>query len=168
MNSSRKNKKGRASRAFQHFGNPSSESPYMKHPNPAWSPRPVPDQNDGNCSKEDFEIKPERPIINVFEVKANPILEILDIVAAADLPETGQARFHTQTPAISQIIKTPDFVHWQRARSDQAHLATQHIIKLGPFIEAEFAEEPAKSRDSRIFGKLEHGSAHFVHCCQLV
>ncbi len=40
-------------------------------------------EKDGRDSaKEDLDIEPERPLVDIFEIKANPIGEILHIVAA--------------------------------------------------------------------------------------
>ncbi len=40
-------------------------------------------EKDGRDSaKEDFDIEPERPLVDIFEIKANPIREILHVVAA--------------------------------------------------------------------------------------
>jgi hypothetical protein len=40
-------------------------------------------EKDGrNSAKEDLNIEPERPLVDIFEIKANPIREILYVVAA--------------------------------------------------------------------------------------
>lgn len=45
-----------------------------------------PAENDGDGFGEDLPIKPERPVVDVFEVKLNPVFEAVDLTATADLP----------------------------------------------------------------------------------
>jgi hypothetical protein len=40
------------------------------------------EKNGGDGAKEDLDIEPERPLVDIFEIKANPIREILYFVAA--------------------------------------------------------------------------------------
>ena len=110
---------------------------------------PVPIEHDGNRPPHDFQIQPQGPVVNVFQIQPHPVAEIGDVVAAADLPEAGEAGFDAQAAAMRQIVKTFDFVHRQRARADEAHLAAQDVKELGKFINAEFAEEFADGRDAR-------------------
>ena len=51
---------------------------------------------------------------------------------------------------------------------DQAHLPAQHVEQLGQFVQAEFAQEPARRGDPRIVGHLEHRPGHLVQGGQLV
>src|ERR1035437_71469 len=88
---------------------------------------------------KNLKVQPKRPVVNVLQVQPHPVLEIADIVAPADLPEAGEARLDSQPPPMGQVIEPLDFVHRQRARADQAHLATQHVEKLGELVEAVFA-----------------------------
>ena len=40
-------------------------------------------EKDGrNSAKEDLNIEPERPLVDIFEIESNPIREILYVVAA--------------------------------------------------------------------------------------
>ena len=61
---------------------------------------------------------------------------------AADLGETGDARFHESADVVvrhqlGELIVVLDQV---RTRADDAHVAEQHIPKLRDLIDAEFAE----------------------------
>ena len=47
------------------------------------------DEDDGYSAAEDFEVEPERPVINIFQVEADPIIEVRDFVATTDLPCAG-------------------------------------------------------------------------------
>ena len=46
-----------------------------------------------DCFYHDFEIEPERPFVDIFEVHLHPVVKIFDVVSAAALPETGDTRF---------------------------------------------------------------------------
>ena len=39
------------------------------------------EKNGGDGAKEDLDIEPERPLVDIFEIKANPIGEIFYVVA---------------------------------------------------------------------------------------
>jgi len=39
------------------------------------------EKNGRDGAKEDFDIEPERPLVDIFEIKANPIREIFYVVA---------------------------------------------------------------------------------------
>src|SRR5664279_4602584 len=56
------------------------------------------------CAPENGDVKPQRPMVDVFQVEPHPILEIGDVVAAADLPETGEARLNTQPAPMGEIV----------------------------------------------------------------
>src|SRR6185295_9425555 len=90
---------------------------------------------------QDFEIEPEGPVVDVFEVQPDPVAEIAHLVASAYLPEAGQTRLHTQAAAMGEIIEALDFIHGQRAGPHQAHLALEHVPKLRPFVEALASQE---------------------------
>src|SRR3954464_2528956 len=87
-------------------------------------------EDNGESQPENFQIQPDRPIVDVFEVEPDPIAEIGNLVAAPDLPQAGEARFHAQTAAMSQVVKASDFIHRQRAWSDQAHFTAQDVVEL--------------------------------------
>ena len=44
------------------------------------------DEHDGDGAGDDLEIEPEGPVIDVFEVEPDPVAEVADVVATADLP----------------------------------------------------------------------------------
>ena len=92
--------------------------------------RPGSQKHDGDRPEQNFQVKPERPIVNVFEVKSHPILEILDLIATADLPEAGEAGLYTQTAAMGQIVETFNLIHRQWTRPNKTHLAAQDVEEL--------------------------------------
>ena len=46
-----------------------------------------------NGSEQQFDVKPQRPFINVFQIHFHPGVKI-DIVSTAHLPDAGQTRLH--------------------------------------------------------------------------
>src|SRR5208282_3738975 len=125
-------------------------------------------ENGGNGAQQNFQIKPQRPVINVFEVEPHPLLKVRDLVASADLPEAGDAGLHAQAAAVGQVVETSYLVHRQRTRTHEAHFTAQDIEELRQFVEAVTAEPFANARDARVIGHLEDGAAHFVHRRQFV
>jgi hypothetical protein len=67
-------------------------------------------------------------------------LEIPDVVAAADLPQAGQAGLHAQAAAVGEVVETAGFIDRERAGADEAHFAAEHVEELGELIEAELAK----------------------------
>ena len=39
------------------------------------------EKNGGNGAKEDLDIEPKRPLVDIFEIKSNPIREIFYVIA---------------------------------------------------------------------------------------
>src|SRR5688572_29306932 len=54
---------------------------------------PGADEHNRDRAAEDFQIEPQRPIIDVFKVQADPFLEVANVVAAAHLPKAREAGF---------------------------------------------------------------------------
>src|SRR5437016_982802 len=122
-------------------------------------PRPPYDSMHG--LGEDFEVKSERPGIDVFEVEARPVLEILDRVSAFHLPEASHPGHHTQLSHLPQL-ETTVFITENRSRPNQAHLAPNDIHKLGKLIKAVPSEPAPDGGDARIIGQLEDRTDHLV------
>src|SRR2546425_4382666 len=99
------------------------------------------EQNNGNRPAENLQVKPQRPVIDVFQIQPHPVAKVLHIVSAADLPETGDTGFDAQSSAVRQIVKPLDLIQGERTRADQAHLTAQDIDQLGKLVETEFANE---------------------------
>ena len=54
------------------------------------------EKNGGDGAKEDLNIEPERPLIDIFEVESDPVRKIVHIVASGDLPQAGHARSNAE------------------------------------------------------------------------
>src|SRR5690606_30468116 len=83
-------------------------------------------------------------------------------VATADLPEARQPGADAEATAASVVGKARHLFDGETARPDQAHLAAQHVPKLGQLVEAVPPEDAAKSGDARIRPDLEHRALHLV------
>src|SRR4051812_6806605 len=101
----------------------------------------------------DLEGEPPRPTGDVLEISFHPGIEIRT-VTRADLPQAGNARLHRE-PAPMPDVVFGNFLWQWRARSDEAHLAAQHVPELRQLVEAGPAQEPARTRQARIIGHLE-------------
>ena len=50
--------------------------------------------HDRESTAQNFNIQPQRPVIDIFKVQAYPVFKILYLIAAADLPKAGQPGFN--------------------------------------------------------------------------
>src|SRR5262245_40209845 len=66
-------------------------------------PRSASEQHHGNGAEEDLEVEPQRPLIDVGEVELHPGLEV-DLVAAADLPDAGDAGPHREPAPLPALV----------------------------------------------------------------
>src|SRR5436190_7048717 len=94
------------------------------------SPRPCAGEDHRQGATEDFQVEPERPVVNVLKVEPHPILEIVYVVTPAYLPETSQAGLDAQAAPMREVIKPFHFIHGQRARTDEAHFAAPDVEQL--------------------------------------
>ena len=53
---------------------------------------PAPKKNSGNRAKENLEIQPERPLVDILQIEPDPVGKIGHFVAPGNLPETGHSR----------------------------------------------------------------------------
>lgn len=58
---------------------------------------------------------------------------------------------------MDEIVEPVDFLHWQRARSYQAHFPAQGIPKLGQLVEAVSAQNTAQAGDEGLLAILNIG-----------
>ena len=64
--------------------------------------------------EEDLYIAPQAPVINILNVQFDNVLKILNIAAAADLPQAGDARFHGKAALVVAFVL---FILVQRGRA---------------------------------------------------
>src|ERR1017187_7834547 len=117
-------------------------------------------EDDGEGAGEDFQVEPEGPVVDVLEVEFHPLVEA-DLVAAADLPDAGEAGLHGEAAAMPRIV----VLHLGRdgrPGADEAHVADENIPELRELVDAGATEETAERSDARVVLHLEDGAAHFV------
>src|SRR6185312_10535383 len=103
-----------------------------------------------NGAQKYLEIEAQGPAVDVIKIQLYPFVEIHDLIAAADLPETRHPGLDTQAPPLRRIFKFLHFIDRQRTRADQAHIAEKHIKKLRQFIHARATKPAAKWCDPRV------------------
>ena len=128
---------------------------------------PLPGKNDFHCSEKKPDIGPEGPVVDVIQIEANNLVEIVDGVAAADLPKAGDPRLDADAAAVPVLVLF-DFRRRRWAGADQAHLAPEHIPELGQFVETRLAQEMPDRDDAGIVLDLENGPLHLILVHQLL
>src|SRR5204863_8633839 len=125
-------------------------------------PRPPTEQHHRHGAEQDAQVEPERPVVNVLKIQFHPALKALDLVSPAHLPQARESRLHGETAALRRCLKLLYFVNRQWSRSDETHLATQHIPKLRKLIERGLAQETASWSDARIPLDFEDRATHLI------
>src|SRR5574340_284911 len=74
----------------------------------------------GDGLEADADVVPERPLVDVLEVELHPTVEV-DLVAAADLPDAGDAGLHGEAAALPALV-LPHLGGERRPRPHDAHL----------------------------------------------
>src|SRR5690606_30540216 len=119
-----------------------------------------PAQDGGDRAEDELDVEPQRPVVDVAKVEAHPVLEV-DLVSPRDLPEAGESRPGAQASALPPLVA----LHLAcdgRTRTDEAHVALEHVQELRQLIEAELAKDAADRRHARIAPHLEDGAVHLV------
>src|SRR5258707_4625370 len=110
-------------------------------------------------ARQDPQIQPQRPVVDVLQVHAHPFIEIADAISPADLPQTRNAWTHAELSLVPQLVPL-ELVRKRGARSNEAHVALEHAPQLRQLVQAVLPEEPADARDARVVLDLEHRALH--------
>src|SRR5207253_6082595 len=108
----------------------------------------APAEDRRNRAQQDLQIEPRRPVVDILEIELHPAVEV-DLVAAADLPQTRQSRLHRQPPAMPPVVRR-HFLRNRRPRADETHVALEHVPELRELVERELAQHAADRRHARI------------------
>src|SRR3990170_6372311 len=119
----------------------------------------------GDRPGDDRYIEPDRPVLQVREVEPDEVVE-RQAGPAGDLPEARHAREHRIASAMPSL-EEPVVAKRQRARTDEAHLALEHVDDLWDLIEREPTKKAADPRNARVVANLEERSFGFVRCLEL-
>src|SRR4051812_26816329 len=60
-------------------------------------------QRGGDRAKQDLHVEPQRPPVDVLEIRLDPAVE-LRLAPAADLPQAGDPGLHRQPTAVPQVV----------------------------------------------------------------
>ena len=127
--------------------------------------RPPLFQDRGDGGGEYLEIKQKRPLADVRHVQFHPLVEGRGI-SPADLPKTRDTRPDTASAAMPVLAETRIVAQGEGARTDQAHVALQYIVKLGQLIQARSTQEFTDSRDPGIVFDLERRPVQLIEMFQ--
>jgi hypothetical protein len=115
---------------------------------------PLRRKNTPDSLNHKLEVRPGTALVDVKQVKINPLVKTNDIAILPRLPVTRNARLHEQTLALVrgvEVCLTPQC----RTRSHDAHIPKKHIEELGQLIDTGLSNEVANPRDSRFILDLE-------------
>ena len=113
---------------------------------------PMGKKHDANRFEEQKGIHPGRPVADVIRIQLNALF-VGCVVAARYLPQARDAGFdHRIEAEIGAVFF--DLFGDDRPRSDEAHVAADHVPKLRQLIEASLAQEAADAGNSRIVAEL--------------
>ncbi len=101
---------------------------------------------------DDQSVERERPLLDVAQVETDRLIPV-QVGAAVDLPEAGQAGLHEQPPPCLALVAPVG--DRQRTGADERHLTAQHVDQLRELVERRAAQPPPDPRDPRIGGDLE-------------
>src|SRR5580704_11463596 len=79
------------------------------------------------------------------------------MLASRNLPEASDAGAHL-APLLAQLGIGIEHVQHERARTDQAHLAHDHVKQLRQLVNAGLAQEAANASNARIILRLEQNA----------
>src|SRR5690606_2505254 len=96
----------------------------------------------GDGEHDDAEIQQKRPVIHVPDIQLEPLVP-LNIVATADLRETGDSRLDVVATHLLGGVEIEIF-HQQRSWSNEGHVALEHVPELGKLVQTGLAQEFAK------------------------
>src|SRR5882672_4203691 len=134
------------------------------------------EQHDLNGVEQDQEVEEERKVLDVVEIVLQLLERVVDggAVVILVLGPAGDAELHGEPLHVEEnlLLEILDELRTLGARSDEAHVAHQHIEELGQLVETSPAEERPHLRHPRValggphrprlpFGVLTHG-AKFV------
>src|SRR5664279_6221677 len=116
------------------------------------SVRATPAQDGQRGARDDLDVEPHRPVLDVVEVQPHEVVEA-ERRAPGDLPEARDARQHAVAAAVPGL-EALVVAQRQRARADEAHLAAQHVPELGQLVDREAAQDAADRRDAGVVADL--------------
>src|SRR5437660_8286777 len=87
-----------------------------------------------NGAEQDLHVEPQRPLIDVLEIHANPVVEIRDPVPSADLPQTRDAWPHRQLSLVPELVAL-ELMRKRGTRADETHVPFEHAPQLRQLVQ---------------------------------
>ena len=106
-------------------------------------------------------------MVDIFKVHPDPAVEAY-IAAAVHLPETGYARFDTESSTLPEVVDSLYIPDREGSGADEAHFPSDDVQQLWEFIYAEAPQEHADPGDTRVASDLENRSNRFILLCSVV
>src|SRR4051812_1840728 len=112
------------------------------------SPGAAAGEESGNRLHEDLEVEPGAPVLDVEVIPLDAVGKGGVPAQAVDLRPTGQPGLHAMAlrVAIDGLLEELDVVQALRPRSDQRHVAAQHVPELRQLVHRRAAQELADRR----------------------
>src|SRR3954471_2745955 len=105
--------------------------------------------------RQDPQVAAERQVLDVLALDGEPFLE-RQPAAAEHLHRPREPRLHHQPEAVLRLV-APDELDLLRPRSDEAHVAREHVQELWQLVETRAPQEAAEPRHARVARELEGG-----------
>lgn len=103
--------------------------------------------------EEADDVGPKRPTLEVLGVQRCPF-RVASVVAAVDLPDTGDAGSHGQMRVLPLLVHRQLFGNnWTRA--DETHVPEEDVEQLGQLVERRASEQSAEPEHPWIMMSVE-------------
>ena len=112
--------------------------------------------------EKDEQVERDREVLHVEEIVLKLLHRILDAgaVGVAHLRPPGHAGPHAVAKTVKRNRPTEalDELRTLRTRTNQAHVADEHVPQLRQFVEPGASEEATDGRDAPVVGRSPHGA----------
>src|SRR5829696_2532086 len=93
----------------------------------------APREHGGDGLQQDRQVEAHRPALEVEEVQPHEVVEV-ELRPAGDLPQAGDAGQH-EIALLVPLLELLEVALGQRSRTDERHLAAQHVEELRQLVE---------------------------------
>src|SRR3990172_1942617 len=116
--------------------------------------------------RDERDVAPERPVLDVVVVEAGPFGDRLQVSApAVDLGPPGDPRIDTVSihVPVNRLSELSDVVRSLRSRTDQGHVPADHVEQLWELVDAHAPQHSPGRRDAVVLRRDPGGGAGVVH-----
>src|SRR5450756_3037041 len=115
---------------------------------------------------QDHQVHRDRPVVHVSQIEAHGLVPV-EVGSSADLPQAGQSRLDVQA-TVDRVRVARHLSGEGRTRSDQRHVAADHVPQLRQLVDREPSEQVADGRNSRVSTYLEQDARTLALRLELV